>query len=72
MDRYKKEKNAVTLVFPWERGCRMEQLIIRGNILFTAQMNELQVFPRGYAVCRDGIRAKYVRGRKLFETRNSL
>ena len=49
----------------------MEQLIIRGNILFTAQMNELQVFPRGYAVCRDGIRAKYVRGRKLFETRNS-
>lgn len=33
----------------------MEQFIIRGNILFTSQQDELQAFPRGYAVCRDGI-----------------
>jgi len=33
----------------------MEQFIIRGNILFAPRKDELQVFPRGYAVCRDGV-----------------
>ena len=33
----------------------MEQFILRGNILFTREKEELQAIPRGYTVCRDGV-----------------
>ena len=33
----------------------MEQLVIRGNILFTSQKEELRTVPRGYLICRDGV-----------------